>query len=59
MAEIYDFSKAREYKLYSALKPLARVVCKTLYRCTYIGKENIPADLFWLATIKARLTPLL
>ena len=42
MAEIYDFSKAREYKLYSALKPLARVVCKTLYRCTYIGKENIP-----------------
>ena len=38
----YDFSRAREYKLYSVLKPLARVVCKTVYRCTYIGTENIP-----------------
>ena len=42
MDSVYDFSKVKEYKTYTALKPLAAVVCKTVQRCTYVGKENIP-----------------
>lgn len=42
MDTLYDFSKAKEYKTYTVLKPLAAAVCKTVQRCTYVGKENIP-----------------
>lgn len=42
MSELYDFSKVKEYKLYTALTPLAKAVCKTVQKCTYIGTENIP-----------------
>lgn len=42
MDSVYDFSKIKEYKTYTALKPLAAVVCKTVQRCTYVGTENIP-----------------
>lgn len=42
MASNYNFKKAKEYKMYTVLMPLAKVVCKTVYKCTYIGKENIP-----------------
>ncbi len=39
---VYDFSKIKEYKTYTALMPLAKAVCKTVQKCTYIGRENIP-----------------
>ncbi len=42
MATGYDFSKVKEYKTYTALVPLAKAVCKTVQRCEYIGRENIP-----------------
>ena len=42
MSELYDFSKVKEYKLYTVLTPLAKAVCKTVQKCTYIGTENIP-----------------
>lgn len=42
MSELYDFSKVKEYKLYTVFTPLAKAVCKTVQKCTYIGTENIP-----------------
>ena len=42
MDSVYDFSKVKEYKTYTALKPVAAVVCKTVQKCTYVGKDNIP-----------------
>lgn len=42
MDSVYDFSKIKEYKMYPALVPVAQAVCKTVYRCHYIGRENIP-----------------
>lgn len=42
MPTYYDYSKLKEYKLYWALTPLAKVVCKTVQRCRYVGRENIP-----------------
>lgn len=43
MAIYYDYSKMKEHKFCTyALTPLAKAVCKTVQRCQYIGRENIP-----------------
>lgn len=44
MPAYYDYSKLKEYKLYRALTPLAKVVCKTVQNCRYVGRENIPKE---------------
>ena len=44
MSSGYDFSKVKEYKLYSLFRPAAAIVCKTVQRCDYIGRENIPKE---------------
>lgn len=40
----FDYSKVRNYKLYSFLMPLAKVVVKAMYRVQYEGIENVPKE---------------
>lgn len=38
----YDFTKLKEYKLVKFLTPVAMLICSTMYRVRYVGRENIP-----------------
>lgn len=40
----FDYTKVKQYKLYSMLKFIAVIVCKLRYKINYIGLENLPKE---------------
>ncbi len=44
MSEFYNFNNYKTYKLYSVLKPVARIFFTLKYDIKVYGKENIPKD---------------
>lgn len=40
----FDYSKVKDHPTYHILMPLAMLMSKTLFRVTYVGKENIPKE---------------
>lgn len=40
----YDFTRYKEYKLAKLLTPVALLICSTMYRVHYVGRENIPKN---------------
>lgn len=39
----FDYSRIKEGKAYTILKPLGILICKLMYKIRYVGRENIPA----------------
>ncbi|MBP9988481.1 MAG: 1-acyl-sn-glycerol-3-phosphate acyltransferase [Ruminococcus sp.] len=40
----YNFNYTKPHKLYSIIRPLAKVVIGSKYKIKYIGAENVPTD---------------
>lgn len=44
MSSGFDYSVLKEGKIYDTLRPLGKLITKSLYKIEYVGTENIPAD---------------
>ncbi len=42
MSEYFDYSRIKNYKLYFAIVPLAKLIMSSKYKLKYEGRENLP-----------------